>query len=161
LVLQCKTLTTQIWAIEKISVSTLALVVSSCVLNQHRSYWLLNDAFANALNLCVNLTNEGLKLEIQMSSILASQFDTKLLLLASKMQLEVTCVLVSFLDCLHQFDPKNLHMMLVLMFDPKFNDIFILSNYVRIKKATIVVTKYDSETLILLCVQLFKKFILL
>jgi hypothetical protein len=107
LVLQCKILTTQIWAIEEIIVSTLALLVSSCVLNQHRDYWLLSDAFANALNFCVNLTNEGLELEIWMNFIPTSQFDAKLLLLASKMQLEVTCVLVSFLDCLHQLIPKN------------------------------------------------------
>jgi len=31
-------------------------------------------------------------------------------------------VLVPFLDCLHQFDPKQVHMMLALMFDPKFKD---------------------------------------
>lgn len=71
----------------------------------------------------MNLTNEGLELEIQMSFILASQYDAKLLLLASKMQLEVICVFVSFLDCLHQFDPQKLHTMLVLMLDPKFKDI--------------------------------------
>jgi hypothetical protein len=134
LVLECKILTRQIWAIEEIIVSTLALVVSSCVLNQRRGYWLLSDAFANILNLCVNLTNEGLELEIRMSFILASQFDAKLFLLTRKMQLEVTCVFVSFMDCLRQFDPKNSHMMLVLMLDPKFKDIFILSNYVKIKK---------------------------
>ncbi len=55
------------------------------MLNQHRSYWLLSDAFAKALNICVNLTNVGLELEIRMSFILAFKFDAKLLLLVSKM----------------------------------------------------------------------------
>jgi hypothetical protein len=32
------------------------------------------------------------------------QFDAKLLLLASRMQLEMICVLIPFFDCLHQFD---------------------------------------------------------
>jgi hypothetical protein len=42
-----------------------------------------------------------------MNFILQSQFDEKLLLLTSRMQLEMICVLGSFLDCLHQFDPKR------------------------------------------------------
>jgi len=42
--------------------------------------------------------------------------------------------------------------MLTLMFDPKFKDLFILSNYVRIEKITIATTRYNFETLIpLLC----------
>jgi hypothetical protein len=38
--------------------------------------------------------------------------------------------------------------MLALMFDPKFKDLFILSNYVGIGKNTILAIRYDSETLI-------------
>jgi hypothetical protein len=50
--------------------------------------WLLVvefSAFANAINLCVKLTSERLELEIHMSYILAFQFDSKLLLLTSRM----------------------------------------------------------------------------
>jgi hypothetical protein len=87
-----------------------------------------------------------------MSFILAFQFDAKLFLLASRMQLEIIHVFAPFLDCLHQFDPKKIHMMLILMFNPKFKDIYILNNYVGTKKATIVATRYDFEMLIpLLC----------
>jgi hypothetical protein len=59
-------------------------------------YWLLNDALANVVNLCVKLTNEGLELEILLSSIPPSQFNAKLILLTNRMQLEVTCVLTPF-----------------------------------------------------------------
>jgi hypothetical protein len=41
--------TPQIWAIVKNIVSTLTSIVSSCVLNQHCGYWLLNDALANVI----------------------------------------------------------------------------------------------------------------
>jgi hypothetical protein len=82
-----------------------------------------------------------------MSFIPTSQFDAKLFLLAHRMQLEVICVLAPFLDYLHQFDHKKTHMMLVLMFDPKFKDLLILSNCMGIEKPTIA-TRYDSEILI-------------
>jgi hypothetical protein len=68
---------------------------------------LLSDALVDASKLCMKLINERLELEIQMNSILPFQFDAKLLLLVSRMQLEVTSVLASFLDCLHQFDSKQ------------------------------------------------------
>jgi hypothetical protein len=67
-----------------------------------------------------------------MNFIPPSQFDAKLFLLASKMQFEITHVLTLFLDCLNPFDPKKIHMMLVLMLDPRFKDISILSNFVEI-----------------------------
>jgi hypothetical protein len=41
-------------------------------------------------------------------------------------------VLVPFMDCLHQFDFFKSHMILVLMRDPKFKDLYLLTNYVRI-----------------------------
>ncbi len=50
--LQGKIPTPRIWAITKIIVSTLTLVVSSRVLNiQYRGYQFMNDALANAINL--------------------------------------------------------------------------------------------------------------
>jgi hypothetical protein len=42
-----------------------------------------------------------------MSFIVPSKFDEKLLLVTNRMQLEIICVLASFLDCLHQFDLKR------------------------------------------------------
>jgi hypothetical protein len=68
---------------------------------------LLSDALANVSKLCMKLISERLELEIQMNFILPFQFDAKLHLLVSRMQLEITSVLASFLDCLHQFDPKQ------------------------------------------------------
>jgi hypothetical protein len=152
LALQGKIPTSQVWAIVEVIASTLALVVSSCVLNQHCGYWLLSDALANAINLCVKLTQKRLQLEIQMNPILAYQFDVKLFLLTSRMRLEVNHVLVPFLDYLHEFDPKKAHMMLALMFDPKFKDLSIVNNYVKRNMAIIVTTRCDSKTLMpLLC----------
>jgi hypothetical protein len=72
-----------------------------------------------------------------MNFIPPSQFDANLFLLANKMQLEVTCVFTLFLDHLHSFDPKKVHMMLALVLDPRFKDLSILSNYVGIEKVTI------------------------
>jgi len=61
-----------------------------------------------------------------MSFILAFQFDTKLLLLASRIQLKVNHMLAPFLDCLHEFDPKKTHMTLVLIHDIKCSRIYLL-----------------------------------
>jgi hypothetical protein len=41
--------TSQVWAIVEIIVSILNPIISSCVLNRHHGYWLLNDALANAI----------------------------------------------------------------------------------------------------------------
>jgi hypothetical protein len=76
-----------------------------------------------------------------MSFIPPSQFDAKLFLSMNKMQLEITHVLVPFLNCLHEFDPKKAHIMLVLMFNPMLTDLFIVRNYVGREMATIVPTK--------------------
>ncbi len=38
--------------------------------------------------------------------------------------------------------------MLVLMFDPRFKDLFIVNNYVRKNITIITTTTYDYETLI-------------
>jgi hypothetical protein len=92
-----------------------------------------------------------------MSFILASQFDAKLLLLTNRMQLEVNHVLAPFLDCLHEFDPKQTHMMLALMLGPIFKDLYIVSNYVVRDMATIVATRYDSETFIPLLCSTYRK----
>ncbi len=60
LVLQGRIPTTQVWAIAKLITSTLAQVMSSCVFNQCCGYRLLSDALANAINVCVKLTQERL-----------------------------------------------------------------------------------------------------
>jgi replication-associated recombination protein RarA len=59
------------------------------------------------------------------------------------MGIKVTQSAILFLDSIHQFDQKKVHMMLVLMFDPKFKNIFVVNNYVR--KETTTTTSYDSE----------------
>ncbi len=48
-------------------------------------------------------------------------------------------------------------MMLTLMFDPRFKDLFILSNYGKIKKITTATTRYNFETLIPLFCLAYKK----
>jgi len=77
------------------------------------------------------------------------------------MQLKVTFVLISFFDCLHQFDYKKSHDILALMLDPKFKDPFILNKCVGIKKITIVTMKCDFEIPIPFYVHFIKKFIIL
>jgi hypothetical protein len=58
------------------------------------------------------------------------------------MQLEGIHVYYLFLSCLHEFDPKKVHMMLTLMFYFKFKDISIVNNYVGKEVDTIVRTRY-------------------
>ncbi len=92
-----------------------------------------------------------IQLEIQMNFIPTSQFDAKLFLSMNRMWLGITHVVAAFLNCLHEFDPKITHMMLVLMFNPMFMDLFIVINYVGREITTIVPTKvwfYNLNSLI-------------
>jgi hypothetical protein len=41
-------------------------------------------------------------------------------------------VLTPFMECLHQFDFFKNNMILVQMLDPRFKDLYLLSNYVGI-----------------------------
>ncbi len=63
---------------------------------------------------------------------------------------------IPFLDCLHEFDPKNAHMMLALMFEPRFKDLFIMNNYVGRNMATIA-TRHNFETRILILCSTYRK----
>ncbi len=56
------------------------------------------------------------------------QCDAKLFL-TRMIWLKVTFVLDSFFDYLYVFDPKKVHMMLALMFDLIFENLFIVNNY--------------------------------
>lgn len=48
-----------------------------------------------------------LNLEVQMFSIPKVQYDAKLFMLVSQLQLEVIHVLATFMDCVRDFDEKN------------------------------------------------------
>jgi len=48
--------------------------------------------------------------------------------------LEIIHALAPFLDYFKKLIQKKNHMMLALMLDPRFKDIFILNNYVGIEK---------------------------
>jgi hypothetical protein len=62
------------------------------------------------------------------------------------MQLEIIGVLVPFQIVCISFIQKKVHMMLALMFDPRFKDLFIFSSHVIIEKITTTTTKYNFET---------------
>jgi hypothetical protein len=47
-----------IWHISQINVNILSLVVFTCVLNQCRGYWLLNDALIFTTSICLKLREE-------------------------------------------------------------------------------------------------------
>jgi hypothetical protein len=49
---------------------------------------------------------------------------------------------ILFLSCLHEFDPKKVHMILILMLYLQFKDVSIVSNYVRKEVVTIVKMRY-------------------
>ncbi len=55
----------------------------------------------------MKLTNKKFELEIQMNFIPSFQFDAKSFLLTKTMWLEITCMLVPFIDYLNQFDLKK------------------------------------------------------
>jgi hypothetical protein len=55
---------------------------------------------------------------------------------------------ILFLSCLHEFDPKKIHMMLTLMLYLQFKDVSIVSNFVGKEVFIIVRTRSYYEKII-------------
>ncbi len=76
----------QTWAIVEAICDAFSLVVTTCVVNQWRGYWLLSNVLAFAIKLYVKLTKEILELQVEVDAIEEMDMCTKVKKLGANMQ---------------------------------------------------------------------------
>ena len=139
----------QTWAVAEAISSTLSLVVSACVLNQSRGYWLLSDALASTISTSVKFEMERIDLECCFrATIRLDTFDSKLLMLTTRMREQGVRVLAPFLSFMRIYDPFSAHNMLALMLDPHHKEFALVGSYLGREEATCIVQEYDERLLL-------------
>lgn len=136
------------WAIARAVTETLNPIVSQCVLNQTRGFWLLSDALAGALKLMVQMEAQQLARSSAEPPLECGDFDSELEILYGRMAGQVALVLRPFLAFAHKYDEGQAHNMLALMLDPRFKGLEVLQNYVGREVAKKVVDEYDTKVLV-------------
>jgi hypothetical protein len=111
----------QMWAIVEFVITSLNLVVITCVLNQSRSHGLLSNVLMTIINLIVAMKSQ---LDPLVDGIeTCDQFDVELHMFNKNMRQEVVKVIKPFLQFLMAFDSRHVHSMLTLMLDPCYKSL--------------------------------------
>ena len=127
------------------------------MLNQSRGYWLLSDALASTISLCMELESERIELEERVRVAPRLDFDTKLLLLCARMHNQVVRILSPFLSFMHSYKPASAHNMLALMLDPRHKELALMGSYLGRDFAIRIVQVYDDRLLLPLLIFLYWK----
>ena len=148
----------QTWAVVEAISSTLSPVVSACVLNQSRGYWLLSDALASTIFMSVKFEMEKIDLECHLqAAIRLDIFDSKLLMLTARMREQVVRVLAPFLSFMRVYNPSSAHNMLALMLDPRHKELALVGSYLGREEATRIAQEYDERLLLPLLISVYRK----
>jgi hypothetical protein len=118
------------WAIARAVIETLNLVVSQCVVNQTRGYWLLSDAIAGVLKLIVQMEAKQLAQSSTEPPLECGEFDSEFEILYGRMAGQVVDVLRLFLSFVRKFEEGSEHNMICLMLDPRFKGLEVIVDYV-------------------------------
>ena len=81
------------WAVAKAVSDVLSPVVSQCVINQTRGYWLLSDAIIAAMSIATMMEETDHAKRMEFPKLLSGDFDAELGYLYRKMAMQVTVVL--------------------------------------------------------------------
>ncbi len=136
------------WHDYQIIVDCLSPIVTTCVLNQSKGHWLLNDALHSTISMSLKL-NEKLEnapcFQILMEE--DSSVALELICLASNIRKEACAVLDSFLSFLKKFDEKKTHHMLALMLDLWFWSLCLMYFFISRDQGEVIVEQYDIMSL--------------
>lgn len=147
--LQQRIPTPQTWAILETVASALSPLLSACVINQCRGYWLLSDALSTTIELSLKFSQEKRILEAAVGTAVRQDFGTKLKLLGIRIREEVITVLRPFLKFLDGFSKSAAHNMLCLMLDPRFKDLSLVSRFLGSKSLALdLAREYDNQCLV-------------
>jgi hypothetical protein len=136
------------WAVARAVTETLNPVVSQCVVNQTRGYWLLSNAIAGALKLIVQMEAQQLARSSVEPPLECGEFDSELEILYGHMARQVANVLRLFLSFARKVKEGSTHNMICLMLDPRFKGLEVIVDYVGCEVAKQVVDEYDHKILV-------------
>lgn len=145
------------WAVAKAVTDALTPVLQRCVINQTKGYWLLSDALATALGLCIQLHKEQIEKGLASPKLEAGNFESELEVLQARMMSEVINALAPFLSFTVSYSPKHAHNMLALMLDPRYKGLSLVKDYVGRERALQVVSETDTNALLPCLVTVFKQ----
>nr|XP_024402695.1 uncharacterized protein LOC112295398 isoform X2 [Physcomitrium patens] len=144
------------WAVAKAVTDALTPVLQQCIMNQSKAYWLLSDAIATALSLCIQLHRERLPNRSLADPKLDPSFEAALDVSLDRMRQEVMNTLAPFLTFTVEYSAKHAHNMLVLMLDPRYKGLSLVKDYVGKNLALQVVAEVDKQALLPCLVTVFK-----
>ncbi|KAG0556897.1 hypothetical protein KC19_11G087000 [Ceratodon purpureus] len=145
------------WTVAKAVTDALIPMVQQCVTNQSKGYWLLSDALASALGLCIQLHKEQIEKGLVSPKLETGNFDSELEVLQSRMMSEVINALAPFLSFTVSYSAKHAHNMLALMLDPRYKGLSLVKDYVGRERALQVVAETDANALLPSLVTVFKQ----
>lgn len=145
------------WAVAKAVTDALTPVLQQCVMHQSKGYWLLSDALATALGLCIQLHKEQIEKGLASPKLEAGNFESELEVLQARMMSEVINVLAPFLSFTVSYSAKHAHNMLALMLDPRYKGLSLVKDYVGRERALQVVSETDTNSLLPCLVTVFKQ----
>jgi hypothetical protein len=130
--------------------------VTAYVLNQSRKHQLLSDAFHSAISISLKLREEPknasfFKTLMEEDSGVALEF----ICLASNIRKEVCGVFDSFISFLKKFEERKTHNVLVLMLDPRFNSLCLMSSFIGHDQGVAIVEQYDTMSLYLMLMKCY------
>jgi hypothetical protein len=145
------------WAVAKAVTDALTPVVQQCVTSQSKGYWLLSDALATALGLCIQLHKEQIEKGLASPKLEPGNFESELEVLQARMMSEVINALAPFLSFTVSYSSKHAHNMLALMLDPRYKGLSLVKDYVGRERALQVVAETDANALLPCLVTVFKQ----
>lgn len=145
------------WAVAKAVTDALTPVLQQCVINQSKGYWLLSDALATALGLCIQLHKVQIEKGMVSPKLETGNFESELEVLQARMMSEVINALAPFLSFTVSYSAKHAHNMLALMLDPRYKGLRLVKDYVGRDRALQVVSETDTNALLPCLVTVFKQ----
>ena len=145
------------WTVAKAVIDALSPVVQQFVTNQRKGYWLLSDAVASTLGLCIQLYKEHIEKGLVTLKLEASSFDSKLEVLQLQVMSKVINALNPYLSFTISYLSKHTCNMSALMLDPRYRGLSLVKDYVGTRRASQVVAETDQNALFPSLVIVFKQ----
>jgi hypothetical protein len=131
------------WHICRIIVDSLGPIVSTCILNQSKGHWLLNDALIFSISVSLKFRNE---IDLATFDNLMEKDGNvvyELSCLTSNIKKEVIQILDFFLSFLKNYEERKAHN----MSDPRFKTLHLVSSFIGCEQGKAIVEEYDKKSL--------------
>jgi hypothetical protein len=144
---ECKSTTSLTWHICRIIVDSLGPIVSTCILNQAKGHWLLNDAlnFTISMNLKFRDEIDYATFDNLMEEDGNVVYELSYLAFNIIIKVQVLDFFISFLKI---YEKKKPHNMLFLMSDLRFKTFRLVSSLISCDQGKVFVEEHDKKIFI-------------